>query len=191
VSSHAKGEPPHARAPGERTTEVLAAARELLEERGFDGIRMRSLADRLGIKAPSLYAHFRSKHDIENALIAQGLAEQSDYAARALDGADPAAGRAALWAAYRAWALANPALFALIASRALDRDDPAVVAAEAPGAEMVRRSAGGDAATAIAFWAFAHGMITLELNERVPPGNDLDAVWATGLRGLAGALPGA
>jgi AcrR family transcriptional regulator len=175
-----------ARGLGSRAEEVLQAARELLEERGHDGLRMRLLADRLGIKAPTLYAHFAGKRDLENALIALGLDEQARAAADALGDTPPEEGLAALWAGYRAWALRNPALHQLIGARALDRDDPAVVAAERPGADLVLRAAGGDRPMAIAFWAFAYGMVALELNDRVPPGQDLDAVWAAGLARLAG-----
>lgn len=170
---------------------MLRAARELLEEQGHDGLRMRLLADKLGIKAPTLYAHFRNKRDLENGLVAVGLAEQAEAARAALGDTPPEDGLETMWAAYRAWALRNPALHLLIASRALDREDPAVVAAERPGREMVLRSARGDTSAAIAFWAFAYGLIALELNDRVPPGRDLDAVWATGLAGLASRLPDA
>jgi AcrR family transcriptional regulator len=176
-----------ARGLGSRGEEVLQAARELLEERGHDGLRMRLLADRLGIKAPTLYAHFASKRDLENALIALGLQEQGQAAADALGETPPAQGLERLWSAYRAWALRNPALHRLIGARALDRDDPEVVAAERPGAELVLAAAGGDRPTAIAFWAFAYGMVALELNDRVPPGADLDAVWAAGLARLSRA----
>lgn len=178
-----------ARGLGARAEEVVVAARELLEERGHDGLRMRLLADKLGIKAPTLYAHFRNKAAVENALIAIGLQEQADAAGTALGGTPPEDAIETMWAAYRAWAVRNPALHLLIASRALDRSDPAVVAAEEPGAAMVLRSARGDVSAAIAFWAFAYGLIALELNDRVPPGYDLDDVWATGLRGLASTLP--
>jgi AcrR family transcriptional regulator len=178
-----------ARGLGSRAEEVLDAARALLEERGHDGLRMRLLAERLGIKAPTLYAHFRNKRDLENGLIAIGLAEQAQAAAEALGEMPPEQDIETMWGAYRDWALRNPSLHLLIAARSLDRDDPAVVAAERPGAEMVLRSARGDAAAAIAFWAFAFGLIALELNDRVPPGQDLDAVWATGLRGLVSTLP--
>jgi AcrR family transcriptional regulator len=171
---------------GARAEEVLRAARALLEERGHDGLRMRLLADRLGIKAPTLYAHFRNKRDLENALIAIGLQEQAAAAADALGDTPPEEGLERMWAGYRAWALRNPALHQLIGARALDRSDPAVVAAERPGAEMVLRAAHGDRPTAIAFWAFAYGMVALEINDRVPPGQDLDAVWAAGLARLAG-----
>jgi AcrR family transcriptional regulator len=174
---------------GPRAVEILRTARALLEDAGYDGLRMRLLAERLGIKAPSLYTHFASKRDLENALIAIGLTEQAETAAAAVRDVAPEDQMAALWGAYRRWALQNPALHTLVASRALDRDDPDVVAAERPGREMVLRAARGDGAAAVAFWAFAFGMIALELNDRVPPGRDLDAVWATGLRGLAATLP--
>jgi AcrR family transcriptional regulator len=178
-----------ARGLGARAEEVVHAARELLEERGYDGLRMRLLADRLGIKAPTLYAHFRNKAAVENALIAIGLQEQAEAAERALGDTPPEEAIETMWGAYRAWALRNPALHLLIASRSLDRSDPAVAAAERPGAAMVLRSARGDVSAAIAFWALAYGLIALELNDRVPPGYDLDGVWATGLRGLASTLP--
>jgi AcrR family transcriptional regulator len=177
-------------ARGERATEVLQAARSLLEERGHDGLRVRELADRLGIKPPTLYAHFRSKGDLENALIAQGLVEQADAAERALDGTPPEDDIPAMWAGYRDWAIRNPGLYMLTASRSLDRDNPEVAAAERVGAAMVLRSVGGDRSTAVAFWGFAFGLIALEINDRVPPGNALDAIWATGLRGLMATLPG-
>jgi AcrR family transcriptional regulator len=169
---------------GSRAEEVLRAARELLEEHGHDGLRMRLLAERLGIKAPTLYGHFASKRDLENALIAIGLQEQAQAAADALGDAAPEEEPGRMWSGYRAWALRNPALHQLIGARALDRDDPAVVAAEQPGAEMARRAARGDRPTALASWAFAYGMVALELNGRIPPGQDLDAIWRTGLARL-------
>ncbi len=44
--------------------QILQAALALLDEVGFDGLTMRSLADRLGIKAASLYWHIRSKQEL-------------------------------------------------------------------------------------------------------------------------------
>jgi AcrR family transcriptional regulator len=172
-----------------RAQEILRAARALLEERGADGLRMRPLADRLGVKAPSLYKHFASKRQVENALIATGLQEQADAQKREVAAAAPEEEIAALWDAYRRWALENPALHTLVASRALDRDDPAVAAAERPGIENVLRTTRGETKAALAFWAFAYGMVALEINERFPSGQDLDAVWDVGLRGIASTLP--
>jgi AcrR family transcriptional regulator len=43
-----------------RATEIVAAARELLEEEGPDALSMRRLAERLGIRAPSIYSTCRT-----------------------------------------------------------------------------------------------------------------------------------
>ncbi len=40
-----------------RAQEIVAEARELLEEEGAEALTMRRLAERLGIRAPSLYKH--------------------------------------------------------------------------------------------------------------------------------------
>ncbi len=45
-------------------TQILQAALNLLDEVGFDGITMRALAAKLGIKAASLYWHVRNKQEL-------------------------------------------------------------------------------------------------------------------------------
>ena len=44
--------------------QIVQAALGLLDEVGFDGLTMRSLAKKLGIKAASLYWHVRDKQDL-------------------------------------------------------------------------------------------------------------------------------
>lgn len=44
--------------------QIVQAALVLLDEVGFDGLTMRSLADKLGIKAASLYWHVRDKQEL-------------------------------------------------------------------------------------------------------------------------------
>ena len=46
---------------------------------------------------------------------------------------------------------------------------------------------GGDADLARAAWAFAHGMVQLELAGRFPPGADLPAAWHSGVAALEAA----
>ncbi len=42
------------------------------------------------------------------------------------------------------------------------------------------RAVHGHVDVARTFWAFAHGMVVLELDGRFPPDADLDAAWRTG-----------
>ena len=58
-----------------RAQEIVAAARELLEDAGPSGLSMRALADRLGIRAPSIYKHLPDKQALENAVISAGFDE--------------------------------------------------------------------------------------------------------------------
>lgn len=161
-----------------RAREIVDAARELLEAEGLEALSMRRLGEHLGIRAPSIYKHLPDKQALENALISAGFEQQADAFEAALRGADDKLG--ALAAAYRAFAHAHPHLYRLMTERPLDRENLA------PGAEQragrtVLEAVGGDADLARAAWAFAHGMTVLELNDRFPPGADLDSAWACGI----------
>ena len=48
---------------------ILSAALTLFAENGYDGTSVEEIAKTVGIKAPSLYKHYKGKEDILNALI--------------------------------------------------------------------------------------------------------------------------
>jgi AcrR family transcriptional regulator len=161
-----------------RAREIVAAARELLEAEGAEGLTMRRVADRLGIRAPSLYKHLPDKRALEAALISAGFAElAATFEAASEDGDDPLL---AIGAAYRDFAHRHPHLYRLMTDGPLARDllTPGV---EDRAVQPLVDALGGDADAARAAWAFAHGMTILELNGRFPPGADLDAAWRRGL----------
>ncbi|MFF7474824.1 WHG domain-containing protein [Streptomyces sp. NPDC008092] len=164
-----------------RAREIVAAARELLEESGPAVLTMRTLADRLGIKAPSLYKHFPDKHAVEVELVAQML-EESAAALEAAASRTPGS-LEALAGAYRTYALAHPHLYCLANERPLPRAAlPAGL--EDRAAAPLLRACGGDLDLARATWAFAHGMVVLEIHGRFPADADLDAAWKRGLKSL-------
>lgn len=55
--------------------EILAAAWELCREQGLAALALRELAQRVGMRAPSLYSYFDSKEAIYDAMFAQGQRE--------------------------------------------------------------------------------------------------------------------
>ena len=51
-----------------RKEEIIYATLELAAENGMKGVSMSQIADKVGIKAPSLYNHFRSKDEMIKAM---------------------------------------------------------------------------------------------------------------------------
>ena len=160
-----------------RAREVVAAGRRLLEEEGAEALTMRRLAERVGIQAPSLYKHLPDKAALEAAIIATGLEEAAAAFEAAVDGSDEPL--PALAAAYRGFALAHPHLYRLMHNGPLPRHRLPPGLEDRTAAPLLR--AAGSRARARALWAFAHGMIMLELDHRFPPDADLDAAWQAGL----------
>jgi AcrR family transcriptional regulator len=161
-----------------RARQIIAAAQELLEQEGLAGLSMRRIADRLGIRAPSLYEHIPNKQSLEAALISEGFAEWAQLAENAVrNSGDPLA---ALSRVYRDYATNHPHLYRLMTEGSLPRDELAAGIEERAALPLIA-AAGGDADLARAVWAFAHGMLILELDGRFPPEADLDAAWRSGL----------
>lgn len=161
-----------------RAREIVEAARVILEEEGPGAVSMRRVAERLGIRAPSLYKHLPDKAALEAALISAGFEEQGAGFENAVrDAGDPLG---ALATAYRDFALRRPHLYRLMTERPLARDRLAP-GVEARAAAPIIEAVGGDRDLARAAWAFAHGMAILELNGRFPPDADLDEAWRRGL----------
>jgi AcrR family transcriptional regulator len=170
-----------------RAEEVVAAARAIVERDGVDGLTMRSVADEMQIKAPSLYKHVTGKGAIEIALVALALAEMGEALHAALARADGDGDRerpvAALLAAYRRHALAHPNLYRLATAGRLARDQLPPGLEDWAGEPFATVT--GDAHRAQALWSFAHGMVILELDGRFPDGSDLDTTWAEGASAFA------
>jgi AcrR family transcriptional regulator len=161
-----------------RARQIVTVARQLLEDEGMESFSMRKLADRLGVRAPVIYKHFASKAALVAALISVGFEEQGALFEAALTSSDPALTTMA--ALYRAYGRDNPHLYRLMYDRDLDRS------LLLPGSEEravipVVQAAGGDRDLARAAWAFAHGMMILELNGRFPADADLEAAWRRGM----------
>jgi AcrR family transcriptional regulator len=162
-------------ADSDRRGKIVAAAQGLLEREGPEALTMRRLAAEVGIRAPSLYKHFADKAAVEQALVAGGLNELGGLMARwsAERGGD--LGRIAR--GYRRHALEHAHLYRLMTER------PSAGAEDGSVEPLVALL--GDRDRARAAWAFAHGMVQLELAGRFPPGADLDGAWEAGLRAFA------
>ncbi|MFF6926622.1 MULTISPECIES: TetR/AcrR family transcriptional regulator [Streptomyces] len=161
---------------------IVATARELAEEQGWDAVTTRRLAERIEYSQPVLYSHFRGKREIIGAVALEGAAELA-AAVRAATSAAPTAdgprGRvAALAHAYLDFAARNPAvydaLFHLDGGLAYAREDTPAPLKDAFASllETLAEVAGDGVdpgAFTETFWAALHGLATLTRAGRLPP----------------------
>ncbi|GGU90841.1 TetR family transcriptional regulator [Actinomadura cremea] len=108
---------------------VVAAGAALADEVGLADLTMGLLAERLGVRTPSLYKHVGGQADLNRRIAALALGEAADAVGFAVQGC---AGRDALAAAaraYRAFVLAHPGRYAAtIGVEPSGPDDPLAAA---------------------------------------------------------------
>lgn len=91
-------------------TEALDHAVSLMTTEGVGALSVSEVARRMGIRGPSLYKYFPSRHAMYDALFARGLADQQAAVRAAVDGLPRGVARMkAGAAAVVRWAVENPA----------------------------------------------------------------------------------
>ena len=104
---------------------VTEAGAHLVDEVGFDELSMSLLADRLGVKTPSLYKHVTSQGDLAHRIGVLSMVEFGDALGHAIEGR---AGTEALTEgarAMRTYVLAHPGRYAAgNSARPTGPDDP-------------------------------------------------------------------
>lgn len=161
----------------ETIAEVLDIAAEIMAEQGVAGLSLGEVARRLGVRPPSLYVYFPSKHALYDALFARGSrmlldhlragAESVEVDGRSLD-------EVLLRAAeeFVGWSVAHPAYTQLLFWRPVPGFAPSAEA-YAPAVEVVELTRGT--------------FTTLQQRGLVDPDADIDAVfrdWTVLLSGV-------
>ena len=67
---------------------IVATARELAEQQGWDAVTTRRLAERIEYSQPVLYSHFRGKREIIGAVALDGAGELAGVLRAATSAAD-------------------------------------------------------------------------------------------------------
>lgn len=180
----------------ERTTldEIVRAGRDLLEVGGPDGLTMQAVAQRVGVRAPSLYKRVRNREALL-ALVGETtvreLGARVDAAAAGADD-EPRAALRRMANAARDFARERPSGFRLVfspgADLKLDRDS--LEAAGAPLLRVAARLAGDDHAldAARTFTAWLNGFVSMELAGAFRLGGDVERAFEYGLDALVSAL---
>ena len=183
VNSYTRGMP-----TPDRTSldEIVLAARDLLETEGLSGVTMQAVAQRVGVRAPSLYKRVPSRDALIQLVAESTLAELTD---RLGDGTDVRE----LATTMRTFSRERPAAFQLVmtpgaGTPVAPRDSGA--AASEPILRAAAALAGEDRAldAARTLTAWATGFISMELNGGFNLGGDVDEAWDFGIATIVRAL---
>ena len=147
---------------------VVAEAAALADERGIQGLSLAPLAERLGVRVPSLYKHVGGLDDLHRRLALAGLRQLAEEIGAATVGRS---GRDALLAcatAWRAYAKAHPGRYGAV-QRAPDPADAELLAAASRLTELIfaiLRGYGLDEEQTVhatrAVRSALHGFVTIE-----------------------------
>ncbi|MFD4410150.1 TetR/AcrR family transcriptional regulator [Streptomyces sp. NPDC058476] len=161
---------------------IVATARELAEQQGWDAVTTRRLAERIEYSQPVLYSHFRGKREIIGAVALEGATEMAAALRAATSAADgPRARVTALTRAYLDFAERNPAVYdamfqldgGLAFADEVETPEP-LKNAFAALLETLHEVAGEGVHPGLfteVFWAALHGLATLTRAGRLPTGD--------------------
>lgn len=150
-------------------TKILDQARQMADEAGLSQLTLAALAERLGVRQPSLYKHIDGMAGLRRGLAIRAKHELAATLARAAIGRERGDAITAIAHAYRAWAHEHPGYYAAVQNAPADADADDVAASQALlevvtavlAGYLLRDDDAIDAARAVR--SALHGFVNLEL----------------------------
>ena len=173
---------------------MVAEAERMADDAGLGQLSLTALAERLGVRQPSIYKHIDSMAGLRRSISVRAKAELGDVLARAAVGRSGADAIRSMSQAYRTWALAHPGRYeaAQVAPAPGDADDEAVsqavvqICADVLAAYELH---GDDAIDAIrALRSTLHGFVALEAGGGFGFKTDIDRSFERLVRGMVVAF---
>jgi AcrR family transcriptional regulator len=168
---------------------LLTRAAELLSQQGLEALSLRRVARDAGTSTSAVYSLFGSKAALLDELYREAVTRFASALDTVAETDAPLADLLRLGLAYRDYALANPYLYEIMFDRSWSTDtavDEEAGRTFEPLLATVRRAqAAGDLGPApaetiaLACWATAHGLVTLELKNVVPEAISVADTYAT------------
>lgn len=165
---------------------ICEAVRRLLESEGEAALSMQSIAEAVGIRAPSLYKRFAGRVDLLNAAARDALEELAEILRNPRLGDETYESLERMAHLYRKFAKKNPRAYALIFSETLaDREDlmAARQAAAEPLMVLLVPQVGKEAALHAArmLVSYLHGFLSMELTKTFRFGGNVNEAFEYGV----------
>ena len=179
----------------ERTSieKIIVVAREILESRGYAGLTMQAVAERVGVRAPSLYKRVRNRNDLVRIVTEATIQDLAGQLHAVPVTADSRRDFTELARTFRAFAHARPTAYRLILGWGpvtVSPDLDLLAHVSAPLLRVAADLAGPehalDAARTLTAWTT--GFITMELAGAFNLGGDVEGAFNYGITHLASAF---
>ncbi|AIQ63958.1 Tetracycline repressor protein class B from transposon Tn10 [compost metagenome] len=109
-------------------SKIVAAAVEIADEQGVEGVTLAALAARLGVRSPSLYNHIDGQNGLRTLLAVHGLNKLGDEIGGASQGLSGSEAIQAMGKGYAEFAKRHPGLYEMTL-QAPDGDHPELIEA--------------------------------------------------------------
>jgi AcrR family transcriptional regulator len=173
--------------------EIIEAGQDILESQGLARLTMQAVADRVGVRAPSLYKRVGSRDELVGHIAEATVRDLGERLQAVVAGTDPRADLVELARAFRSFARQRPAGYHLVFAPGPDVSRPALESlarASAPvlqvAGELVGAEHALEAARTVTAWA--SGFVSMELAGAFNLGGSVDRAFEFGIACLADAL---
>ncbi|MFC4016795.1 TetR/AcrR family transcriptional regulator [Micromonospora sp. GCM10011542] len=173
--------------------DIVEAARDILESDGLPRLTMQAVAERVGVRAPSLYKRVRNRDALIRLVAETTVQDLGEKLSAVASSGDPGRDLGELARAFRTFAHAHPAGYQLIFANGRAETRPsldALTRASAPALRVAADLAGPEHALEAArmFTAWANGFVSMELAGAFNLGGDLDEAFEFGIIRLTAAF---
>ena len=167
--------------------ELVSIARRLVVTTGADALTVSAVAERAGVKAPSLYKHFADRLALLKAVEIEVLGELEGALRAGTKGRTPRQRITAMAHTYRAFATEQPLRYGVIYSRNAAGDpaiaDACLQAAKPLFEELEKAGLAPERILPVSrtLTAFMHGFVSMEIVNAFRLGGDIDEAFEAGL----------
>jgi len=110
---------------GLTAADIVIAAADIADESGYDNLTMGLVADRLGVRAPSLYKHVNGLADLQHRIATLAISELGEATRDAMLGTAGPDALAGFARAFRTYVVAHPGRYAAtIGAEPIGPEDP-------------------------------------------------------------------
>ncbi len=173
--------------------EIVAAARQILEEDGRGAVTMQRVAAAVGVRPPSLYKRVRDQAQLMHLVANDVATELADALDAAAATGQPETDLQQIANAFRSWTSRAPSAYVLLTSAVPETWRPDTELNARMSAAVLRSTeqlVGPDRAldAARTFVAFVHGFVSLELAGTFRLGGDPQTAYRFGVSSLISAM---